>query len=90
MAGDGVLKFAQLFEPYGRINGRMTAAEKFRNLLATDERYDAEAYNFIYEALDWTLKKVSKKDGRGSQHVTGKELLEGIRRFAAWFVEENK
>ncbi|HZN56724.1 MAG TPA: Minf_1886 family protein [Planctomycetota bacterium] len=60
----------------------MTAAEKFRNLLATDERYDAEAYNFIYEALDWTLKKVSKKDGRGSQHVTGKELLEGIRQYA--------
>ena len=36
----------------------MTAAEKFRNLLARDRRYDAEAYNFIYEALDWTLKNV--------------------------------
>ncbi|MBI4601524.1 MAG: hypothetical protein HY721_06125 [Planctomycetes bacterium] len=60
----------------------MTAAEKFRNLLAADGRYDAEAYNFIYEALDWTLKKVVRADRRGNQHVTGKELLEGIRQYA--------
>ncbi len=60
----------------------MTAAEKFRNLLAADGRYDAEAYNFIYEALDWTLKKVAKAEGRSNHHVTGRELLEGIRQFA--------
>jgi len=60
----------------------MTAAEKFRNLLAADKRFDAEAYNFIYEALDWTLKHIVRSEGRGSQHVSGKELLEGIRQFA--------
>ena len=60
----------------------MTASEKFRNLLASDKRYDAEAYNFIYEALDWTLKNVVKAEGRGNQHVTGRELLEGIRQYA--------
>jgi uncharacterized repeat protein (TIGR04138 family) len=60
----------------------MTAAEKFRNLLTSDGRYDAEAYNFIYEALDFTLKKVAKAERRGSQHVTGRELLEGIRQYA--------
>lgn len=60
----------------------MTAVEKFRNLLATDRRYDAEAYNFIYEALDWTLKNVLQRDKRGSQHVSGCELLEGVRQYA--------
>jgi uncharacterized repeat protein (TIGR04138 family) len=60
----------------------MTASEKFRNLLASDKRYDAEAYNFLYEALDWTLKNVVKAEGRGNQHVTGRELLEGIRQYA--------
>jgi uncharacterized repeat protein (TIGR04138 family) len=60
----------------------MTAAEKFRSLLATDKRFDAEAYNFIYEALDWTLKHVAKSERKGSQHVTGRELLEGIRQFS--------
>ena len=60
----------------------MTAAEKFRNLLASDKRFDAEAYNFIYEALDWTLKHVVRREGRATQHVTGRELLEGIRQYA--------
>ena len=60
----------------------MTAADKFRNLLASDKRFDAEAYNFIYEALDWTLKHVVQAERRGNQHVTGKELLEGVRQYA--------
>jgi uncharacterized repeat protein (TIGR04138 family) len=59
----------------------MTAAEKFRKLLAADKRYDAEAYNFVYEALDWTLKNVAS-GRRSNQHVTGQELLEGIRQLA--------
>ena len=60
----------------------MTAAEKFRLLLASDGRYDAEAYNFIYEALDWTLKNVVKSQRRPNQHVSGPELLEGVRQYA--------
>lgn len=60
----------------------MTAAEKFRRLLAADKRYHPEAYNFIYEALDWTLKHVVKSTERESQHVSGPELLEGIRQYS--------
>ncbi len=60
----------------------MTAAEKFRKLLTADDRYDAEAYNFIYEALDWTLKHVVRAGGREHQHVSGSELLEGIRQYS--------
>ena len=60
----------------------VSAAEKFRLLLEADRRYDAEAYNFLYEALDYTLKNVVSPRGRQSQHVTGQELLEGIRRYS--------
>jgi uncharacterized repeat protein (TIGR04138 family) len=49
-------------------------------ILAKDSRYSREAYVFVREALDFTQKLI----GRGSQgrHVTGQELLDGIRRFA--------
>ncbi len=60
----------------------VSAAEKFRLLLESDRRYDAEAYNFLYEALDYTLKHVVSPRGRQSQHVTGQELLEGVRRYS--------
>ena len=60
----------------------MTAADKFRKLLDAETSYDPEAYNFVYEALDYTLKNVAKARQRSSHHVTGPELLEGIRRFS--------
>tara|TARA_B100000029_G_C16694030_1_gene636761 strand:+ start:42 stop:485 length:444 start_codon:yes stop_codon:yes gene_type:complete len=60
----------------------MTAAGKFRRLLAADERYSVEAYNFVYEALDWTLNHVVQNESRESQHVTGVELLEGVKQYA--------
>jgi uncharacterized repeat protein (TIGR04138 family) len=59
----------------------MTAAEKFHKLLQKDSRFDAEAYNFVYEALDYTLKHLVKNQRRPNQHVTGPELLEGIRQY---------
>ena len=39
--------------------------------------YDREAYLFIYEALDYTLRKVDEK-----RHVSGRELLNGVRSLA--------
>jgi uncharacterized repeat protein (TIGR04138 family) len=46
-----------------------------------DARYHREAYFFIREALDFTQERM-KKNRRGSHHVTGRELLEGIRELA--------
>ena len=60
----------------------MTAAEKFRTLLRNDRRFAAEAYNFVYEALDFTLKNVVRKTPDGNQHVSGQELLEGVKRYS--------
>lgn len=57
-------------------------AERFRSLLRDDPRYDPEAYHFVYDALDWTLEHVVNAGKRRNHHVTGRELLEGIRQLA--------
>jgi uncharacterized repeat protein (TIGR04138 family) len=49
---------------------------------AKDPRYQRDAYLFIREALEYTQKTIAK-DARGRiRHVTGQELLAGIRAFA--------
>jgi uncharacterized repeat protein (TIGR04138 family) len=47
-----------------------------------DSRYARDAYLFLREGLDHTRKLIAK-DGRGRRrHVTGQELLSGIREVA--------
>jgi uncharacterized repeat protein (TIGR04138 family) len=50
-------------------------------VLTRTPHYDRAAYHFLREALDFTLKE-RKKDTGQSGHVTGPQLLDGIRRFA--------
>src|SRR5690606_32263689 len=46
-------------------------------------RYDRAAYVFIRKALDHTVKTLPKTRREGTtRHVSGPELLEGIRSFA--------
>lgn len=52
-----------------------------------DPRYARRAYFFLREALDYTVTTVRKAElkagkSRGSNHVTGQELVEGIREYA--------
>jgi uncharacterized repeat protein (TIGR04138 family) len=49
---------------------------------AKDPRYTREAYLFVREALDFTQKQISKTNRERMRHVTGQELLEGIRDYA--------
>jgi uncharacterized repeat protein (TIGR04138 family) len=49
---------------------------------AKDPRYHREAYLFVREALDHTQKAIAKEPRNRIRHVTGQELLEGIRQFA--------
>lgn len=54
-------------------------------ILARDSRYELAAYLFIYEALAFTQKQLGRDDARaqpGERHVSGKELVEGIRQYA--------
>lgn len=48
-----------------------------------DPRYEKGAYYFVRQALDHTLKAIKQDESsRKSSHVSGQELLDGIRRFA--------
>jgi len=51
-------------------------------ILAKDPRYHREAYLFVKDALDHTQKLVVKENRNQIRHVTGQELLEGIRGYA--------
>jgi uncharacterized repeat protein (TIGR04138 family) len=52
------------------------------NILAKDTRYHRDAYLFVREALDFTQKLVIKENRGQVRHVTGQELLGGIRQWA--------
>jgi uncharacterized repeat protein (TIGR04138 family) len=58
----------------------------FRNAIKTicarDRRYASEAYVFVKEALDFTIKSLNKPADTIKRHVSGGELLEGIREYA--------
>jgi uncharacterized repeat protein (TIGR04138 family) len=51
-------------------------------ILAKDARYSRDAYLFVREALDHTQKHVAKEKRPQPRHVTGQELLAGIREYA--------
>ena len=51
-------------------------------ILAKDKRFARDAYGFVREALDFT-QKLAGKESRGQiRHVSGQELLNGIRQYA--------
>lgn len=57
--------------------------EKIRDILQTDGRYDKGAYLFVLEALTHTVEMLGRKDLPDQErHVSGRELLDGIRKFA--------
>ena len=60
----------------------VTFEEALEQVLAKDPRYQRDAYLFLREALDYTQKLVVKEYGGKVRHVTGQELLDGIRQFA--------
>lgn len=51
--------------------------ERLKCVAAADGRYHINAYRFVYEALDYTVKQLEKK-----RHISGRELLEGIKNLA--------
>ncbi len=57
--------------------------EELEKIVAKDSRYPREAYLFVREALDYTQRMIGKPLRENEQrHVTGQQLLEGIRQFA--------
>jgi uncharacterized repeat protein (TIGR04138 family) len=56
--------------------------ETLEKILAADRRYQRDAYYFVREALAYTQKAISKANKGKVRHVTGQELLAGIRAYA--------
>lgn len=57
--------------------------EVLEQILAKDKRYHRDSYLFVREALDHTQKAVGKLTKGGHiRHVSGQELLAGIREYA--------
>lgn len=46
-----------------------------------DDRYAPDAYYFMREALDYTSKQLNKPSTGPGRHVSGQELLNGLRAF---------
>ncbi|MEQ8765530.1 MAG: hypothetical protein RL885_16505 [Planctomycetota bacterium] len=56
---------------------------KILEIRRRDPRYSAQAYWFIFEALDFTIRKLGRlKSASQERHISGRELLEGIRESA--------
>lgn len=56
--------------------------EAVEKILATDTRFQRDAYTFVREALDFTQKLISKENKGNVRHVTGQELLDGLRQYS--------
>jgi uncharacterized repeat protein (TIGR04138 family) len=58
--------------------------EAVEQILAKDPRFARDVYFFVRDALDVTKKEVHKetRESNEQKHVTGQELLEGIRQLA--------
>lgn len=56
--------------------------EALESIIASDPRYQRDAYIFLRDALDFTTKQQKKVKGAVVKHVAGPELLEGVRQYA--------
>ena len=55
----------------------LSVEDLLETIVQEDDRYTIDAYHFVREGLDYTVKKLQKP-----RHVNGGELLDGIREYA--------
>lgn len=59
---------------------------KLKEIIKKDPRYTLQAYQFVFEALDYTTTMLGKNQHKTTdpdRHVTGRQLMEGIRQYAS-------
>lgn len=61
---------------------RVGFEEIVERLVVQDPRYAPGAYLFLREALDFTQRRASPDDAEAERHVSGQQLLQGIRDYA--------
>jgi uncharacterized repeat protein (TIGR04138 family) len=57
-------------------------AEALESVVVHDPRYQRDGYIFLRDALDFTTKQQKKSKGVSVRHVSGPELLDGVRQYA--------
>ena len=57
-------------------------ADALDSIVGNDPRYQREGYIFLRDALDFTTKQQKKVKGVSVRHVSGPELLDGVRQYA--------
>lgn len=53
-----------------------------QKIVESDPRYHRDAYAFLRDALEFTQKLISKANKNQVRHISGQELLNGIREYA--------
>ncbi len=61
---------------------KLNFEEVVERIVAQDPRYRPEAYEFLREALEFTQKEVAREKDERERHVTGQQLLDGVRGYA--------
>ena len=57
--------------------------EVVRLIAREDTRYDARAYHFVRDGLQFTLERVLKSEKRNQpRHLSGEELCDGLKDYA--------
>ena len=58
--------------------------DKIQNVRRRDRRFSRNAYYFVLDALDYTMTHLGRDELTGEdRHIGGKELVAGIREYAA-------
>ncbi len=60
----------------------MQFEQSVASILKRDGRFDPQAYFFLKDALDFTLKRIADSNSGEQRHVSGPELLTGCRDHA--------
>jgi uncharacterized repeat protein (TIGR04138 family) len=61
---------------------KINFAEVVERICEQDLRYTSDAYHFVQEGLNHTLKSLKRGGQHAHRHVSGQELLHGLREFA--------
>jgi uncharacterized repeat protein (TIGR04138 family) len=61
---------------------KINFSEVVEQICEKDFRYSPDAYHFVQEGLNHTLKLLKRGGQHAHRHVSGQELLHGLREFA--------
>jgi len=64
------------------MNQEQEYQEQLQQILEVDERYHPDAYEFVHEAIAYTGKKLKTQQNANNRHISGQQLLGGIRELA--------